>query len=426
MKILNLVKKINTKTASLAVVLLLSVFNPAFSTGNFQELAWAAPLKSEGSTRDIQLSEIQTGNYLVVGTFSYLSNAKKYTNLLRSGANYAQLAYCPSNSHYYVYLLNSSDINKVRKERDKVRKEGRFHDAWVLSLDANKNLKAEGKQKFGNNLKSESTNERTEGGKLDADEETPIVFSNNKSGKKSAMKELKIYVNSYDANTYKELASNVKVIYGEQDKLAGTMQSHALRTIEVPVDEISEIQLECQVFGYRKNIHDLNINKPLTEESKEFMQVSGDSLIVNFELIPYKKGDIFIMYNVFFHNDAAIMQPRSAYEANSLLAMMKQNDKLKIKLHGHTNGNAFGKLIKMSDKDADFFNLRPTNESGVGSAKKLSYERALTIKKYLVAEGVDESRIEVEGWGGKKMIYQNDANEAKKNARVEVEILQDK
>jgi outer membrane protein OmpA-like peptidoglycan-associated protein len=156
------------------------------------------------------------------------------------------------------------------------------------------------------------------------------------------------------------------------------------------------------------------------------MQVSGDSLIVNFELIPYKKGDIFTMYNVFFHNDAAIMQPRSAYEANSLLAMMKQNDKLKIKLHGHTNGNAFGKLIKMSDKDADFFNLRPTNESGVGSAKKLSYERALTIKKYLVAEGVDESRIEVEGWGGKKMIYQNDANEAKKNARVEVEILQDK
>ena len=48
--------------------------------------------------------------------------------------------------------------------------------------------------------------------------------------------------------------------------------------------------------------------------------------------------------------------------------------------------------------------------------------RAATIKEWLTEQGIDRNRIEVKGWGGKKMIYDKFDSQASKNVRVEVEI----
>src|SRR5258706_110754 len=86
--------------------------------------------------------------------------------------------------------------------------------------------------------------------------------------------------------------------------------------------------------------------------------------IVPFGLIRLRKGDISVMYNVYFFKDAAIMQPQSRTEVTSLLTMMKENPNLKIKIHGHTNGNAHGKVISMG-KSKKFFSLTDTREGFV-------------------------------------------------------------
>jgi len=129
------------------------------------------------------------------------------------------------------------------------------------------------------------------------------------------------------------------------------------------------------------------------------------------------------MYNVYFYKDAAIMRPESKYEVNALLDMMKENEKYKIRIHGHTNGKAAGKIISMSD-NKNFFSMTGSKD-GFGSARKLSEERANVIKDYLVSEGISANRLEVKAWGGKKPIYEKDHSQAHANVRVEIEIIEE-
>ena len=79
----------------------------------------------------------------------------------------------------------------------------------------------------------------------------------------------------------------------------------------------------------------------------------------------------------------------------------------------------------MKEDDNNFFTVTENNESGYGSAKDLSTERALTIKRWLEEQGVDTKRVTIKGWGGKKMIYNKNDPLAKRNIRVEVEILKE-
>jgi len=104
--------------------------------------------------------------------------------------------------------------------------------------------------------------------------------------------------------------------------------------------------------------------------------------------------------------------------------MLNENTKYKIRIHGHTNGNAAGKIISMSKDSKNFFSLNDTKD-GFGSAKQLSEERAIIIRDYLVNNGVDSKRMDVKAWGGKRPIHDKLSNRAQENVRVEVEILED-
>ena len=72
-----------------------------------------------------------------------------------------------------------------------------------------------------------------------------------------------------------------------------------------------------------------------------------------------------------------------------------------------------------------FFSLANDVNDGSGSAKELSKQRALAIKEWLVSQGVAEDRIEIKAWGGGRMIHDKNSVNAKKNVRVDVEILEE-
>ena len=143
------------------------------------------------------------------------------------------------------------------------------------------------------------------------------------------------------------------------------------------------------------------------------------------QLVRLQKGDIAVMYNVYFYKDAGVMRPESQYEVSSLMEMLKENTKYKIKIHGHTNGGASGKIISLDEKSTNYFSLANTKD-GYGSAKKLSEERAIVIKRYLVNNGIDPKRMEIKAWGGKRPIHDKHHTRAQENVRVEIEILEDK
>jgi outer membrane protein OmpA-like peptidoglycan-associated protein len=117
------------------------------------------------------------------------------------------------------------------------------------------------------------------------------------------------------------------------------------------------------------------------------------------------------------------MRPESQFQLNELLNMLEEDSGYRIKLHGHTNGSASGDYVRLAENDTLFFKMSRIHERTRGSAKDLSYDRAMTVKLYLVSKGIAENRIEVIGWGGKKMIYDQHSKAAKRNIRVEVEVL---
>jgi outer membrane protein OmpA-like peptidoglycan-associated protein len=104
------------------------------------------------------------------------------------------------------------------------------------------------------------------------------------------------------------------------------------------------------------------------------------------------------------------------------LEMMTDNPSTKIVLHGHSNGNYHGKILGLGP-EKNFFTMEGAVQ-GMGTAKDLSQQRAETIKEYLLANGITADRIEVKAWGGKKPLYDKHSVNAKKNVRVEVEVVQ--
>ena len=69
--------------------------------------------------------------------------------------------------------------------------------------------------------------------------------------------------------------------------------------------------------------------------------------------------------------------------------------------------------------------MTPNNKQTSGSAVELSKLRSETIKRYLVTQGIAADRLEVKGWGGKKMIHDEQHPLAHQNVRVEIEVIEE-
>jgi outer membrane protein OmpA-like peptidoglycan-associated protein/LysM repeat protein len=182
----------------------------------------------------------------------------------------------------------------------------------------------------------------------------------------------------------------------------------------------------CDIFGYKKQDFDLNLDNIINDSTAQQVQIVDDTIVINFELRRLEKGDVAVAYNIFFYDDASVMLPKSTYELDQLLELMKENNKIKIKIHGHTNTSKLGRILYLEKGDQTFFRLTGKNKETYGPARLLSKKRAETIKWYLESKKITDDRIQTEGHGGSQMLYPNTHPLAFKNKRVEVEILEDK
>ena len=122
---------------------------------------------------------------------------------------------------------------------------------------------------------------------------------------------------------------------------------------------------------------------------------------MNVQLTPIKKGEVFIVKNLFFATNKTRILSTSEGALNDLYMYLARNPQVRIKIIGHTDSVG---------KDA--------------ANQKLSEGRANAVREDLIERGIAPERIEAEGRGESQPIDTNDTEEGRQNnRRVEIEIL---
>ncbi len=127
----------------------------------------------------------------------------------------------------------------------------------------------------------------------------------------------------------------------------------------------------------------------------------GQKIMKDIYLLPLNIGDKITLKNIYFEMSKSDLLPASFAELDKLVAMMKENPTMQIRLEGHTD--------IVGDADANL---------------ELSQDRVDACKIYLTQKGISSTRIQAMGFGDKYPIIKNGTDEERKvNRRVEFLIL---
>jgi outer membrane protein OmpA-like peptidoglycan-associated protein len=366
------------------------------------------------------IPNLKDGMYLIVGSFSTPENAISYSKLLKIKGKAPRIGRYEKNGHYYVYAYDTKeDLSYARQKRSELRAIHRFHNSWILYVGIN--LEDLEKKELSPDLLEFNLPKEPEPEVIVETEKEEILPQPPPAAEGENLHNFTFSVVS--ATTLKEVPGNITLIDAARNKTMKSVSTNQAHGLNAPNSQSKEMIALCEIFGYQKAQVKFKIDDPMSSEDNSFFSQSRQTTTIKFELVRQNVGDVLTMYNVYFYNNSAIMKPESKFELNSLLGMIKENEKLEIKIHGHTNGNASGKLITLKEGDLNFFEVTSNNDEKVGSAKELSKERANAIRMWLIEQGVDENRMSLKGWGGKKMLYKKNDKKASKNVRVEIEIL---
>lgn len=138
---------------------------------------------------------------------------------------------------------------------------------------------------------------------------------------------------------------------------------------------------------------------PLEFKEQNIPISSGN--IDTIKLHAFEKGELTKLEQVYFGAGVPEILEESYPQLNRLRDFLLLNPNVSIEIHGHVN----------------------IREEGEGEAKKLSKQRAMMVKKYLVENGISPNRLFPIGFGDSKPVYANPQNEEQKEANRRVEIL---
>ena len=138
-----------------------------------------------------------------------------------------------------------------------------------------------------------------------------------------------------------------------------------------------------------------------TFELPEEIRSDSANYLATVDVVELVPGDAVILQNIQFEFNSAALTADSESGIQILTGFLKRNPELKVELAGHTDnvGN-------------DNYNL------------KLSSDRAETVRKALIANGIEETRLTAKGYGATKPMVSNDTEEHRAlNRRTEMIII---
>lgn len=114
-----------------------------------------------------------------------------------------------------------------------------------------------------------------------------------------------------------------------------------------------------------------------------------------------KQGEIFTLRNVLFNTDESVLLPQSYNDLHTLIELLNSHPTIKIELRGHTD-----------------------SQGTVEHNRILSEARAKAVAEYLIAHGIESTRLRWKGFGKSRPIDTNDTPEGRhNNRRVEYLII---
>ncbi|HEY9044556.1 MAG TPA: OmpA family protein [Ohtaekwangia sp.] len=375
-----------------------------------------------------QVASLDSSNYyVVIGAFSIHNNASRFVSYATTLDMSADYGWNAARNLYYVYVLRTENRDKALLEAAKLRTDSTFYDVWIYrgsttaeegeavgDIDPVSNQIMTHVVSADSPVREAETSHSPESVRIAENTATPVVESiDDHDGKR-------FFFKIYREGDETPVAGEIDAINVSLSRKIGTYKGNTSVLVSAE-GKPGDVSFVCEIFGYRKVQTTVDFNDPLALDG--ISQDSSSNIVVPFGLTRLRKGDIAVMYNVYFFKDAAVMRPESHYEINSLLEMLRENPRYKIKIHGHTNGNSYGKIIYGGDSK-NFFSLANSHD-GFGSAKELSEERAKIIRDFMMSNGIDKSRMQIKAWGGKRPVQNKNGSKAQENVRVEVEILED-
>ncbi len=139
---------------------------------------------------------------------------------------------------------------------------------------------------------------------------------------------------------------------------------------------------------------------PLNEKIDESDTNTGE--IHQIRLKKAGAGANIVLNNVFFDTNSYDLKEESKFELNQIVKFMQANPDIRIRFEGHTDSQG----------------SRALNT-------KLSDNRAQSVKKYVVSQGIDASRIEAKGFGPDRPVADNETEEGRaQNRRTEMVVLE--
>lgn len=132
------------------------------------------------------------------------------------------------------------------------------------------------------------------------------------------------------------------------------------------------------------------------------LPIPDTTAAVYFEFkIKYELPKVYKLESVYFESARSQLKPASFPSLRNLAEIMVNKKKLVIEVGGHTD-----------DVGDDSYN------------QKLSEQRAMAVKSFLVKRGVDAERVKAVGYGESMPVVPNDTPEGRQqNRRTEVKIL---
>jgi outer membrane protein OmpA-like peptidoglycan-associated protein len=238
----------------------------------------------------------------------------------------------------------------------------------------------------------------------------------------SESKRPKSYINLfgkiYDADN--KSALNAKITYQiidgntSEEKIISSADSNYKTTLNYGKKYIVGFSLDkfyplsdtfdlTKIDTYKEVQRDIYLNrvieKPVSIDSDSSFTDNLDSL--NEMLANLKVGQVLTSNRVLFDFAKSILRSDSYKSLDKMVKLMQLNTNMTIELSAHT----------------DFIGSDKANQ-------KLSEDRAVAARQYLISKGIDESRIVPKGYGSSVPVASNDTEEGRQqNRRVEFKIL---
>jgi len=358
--------------------------------------------------------------YVVIGVFAKLDNAVRLTNRANQQGFNAQYAINARQKWNYVYLLQTTDKRKAWAFAIRLRADSEYKDAWVFTGQL-----GEGQSVAEQKPVEEPVEKPVETVLIEPVEkdtiamvETPVVIQpvveEKPVVKKPAGKPFLFKLESKDGST--PVVGEIHVQESTNATRYQAFKANEIVYIEAPQNSRGNYVIVTQAAGFQPVSLILSYSEPSPEIGPE-----GEA-VIPIELGRVKRGDYIDFTNVRFFRNSSILDPAAQNELDGLVDLMKESSSYKIRVHGHCNGtnDKEGSILGTS---TNFFALEPSkNKIGKFSAKELTTERAATVKAYLISQGIEASRIDIKGEGGKIPLYPSGGTLAQYNDRVEIEI----